>query len=86
MSTVIELRTARRELAYREGNGLQVRLLWNSDEDSVSVEVYDERSEELFTIPVPRDCALDAFRHPFAYASYRYATGVFADSTDLRAA
>ena len=71
MTTVLELRPVRRELARREGNGLEVRLLWNSDDDTVSVEVYDERTEELFDFRVPGDRALDAFNHPFVYCAPR---------------
>jgi hypothetical protein len=33
------------------------------------VEVYDERRDEFYTCDVPRNRALDAFRHPFAYIS-----------------
>ena len=71
MSNVVELHTTRRELARRSGNGLNVRLLWNSGEDTVSVELYDERTEELFDFEVPRDRALDAFNHPFVYCAPR---------------
>jgi hypothetical protein len=40
----------------------------------VSVEVYDERTEELFDFRVPSDRALDAFNHPFVYCAPRSAS------------
>ena len=67
MNAVIAFSPVRRELARREGDGLAVRLLWDSDEDTVSVEVLDERTEALLVFGVPRDRALDAYNHPFAY-------------------
>jgi hypothetical protein len=57
-----------RELDARRGDGLDIRLLWNSADGSVMVTVADERSEELFIIPVASHEALEAFRHPFRYA------------------
>jgi hypothetical protein len=71
MSNVVALHPSRRELDRRSGNGLVVRLLWNSDADTVSVELYDERTEELFDFEVPRERALDAFNHPFVYCAPR---------------
>ena len=43
-----------RELAYRNQNGLEVTLLW------------DSRSG--FRLPIAGHLALDAFNHPYAYA------------------
>jgi hypothetical protein len=59
-----------RELDSRSGDGLDIRLLWNPGDDSVTVTVADVRTEELFVIPVaaPQD-ATAAFHHPFAYAA-----------------
>jgi hypothetical protein len=71
MSNVIAIQPTRRELDRRAANGIVVRLLWNSNVDTVSIELYDERSEELFDFEVPRDRALDAFNHPFVYCAPR---------------
>jgi hypothetical protein len=60
---------SRRELAQRSADGIEVTLYWESIPDSVAVEVRVASSEEAFEITVPRDRALDAFHHPFAYAA-----------------
>ncbi len=58
-----------RELHQRVNDGLDVRLLWNSLTDHVSVTIEDERTGEFFELDVdPRD-ALTAFYDPFGYAS-----------------
>ena len=57
-----------RELDARRGDGLDIRLLWNPADDTVTVTVADVRTEELFIIPVASHEALDAFQHPFVYA------------------
>ena len=57
-----------RELAHRAGDGLEVRLLWNEEDNRVVVAVDDARTGERFEIEVPTTRALDAFEHPFAYA------------------
>ena len=59
--------TVRKELAHRASNGVSVWLYWETVGDTLSLEVYDERGDEFFQIDVPRDCALDAFHHPYAY-------------------
>jgi len=55
-----------RELAYRVSGGMEIRLYWNADEDSTSVEVWQPASGELLRLEVPRGRALEAFYHPFA--------------------
>ena len=57
----------RRELAHRRANGIDVSLFWDKVGDLLSLEVYDAKTSELFAIEVPRNRALDAFHHPFAY-------------------
>ena len=52
-----------RELAHRESDGLEVALLWQHDDDSVALDVYDAKSDLHLAFPVPRDRALDAFAH-----------------------
>ena len=63
------LTTSARELDSRKGDGLVTRLLWNPDDDTLTVTVEDLRTEALVVIPVQRELALDAFQHPFAYAA-----------------
>jgi hypothetical protein len=63
------LTTAIRELDRRYRDGIDVRLLWDSRTDQVTVTVEDERSGETFVLPVDGAYAREAFAHPFAYAS-----------------
>jgi hypothetical protein len=58
-----------RELDYREGDGLEVTLVWYPAEDAIAVKVLDTRTGERFEIPVDPKSARDAFNHPFAYAT-----------------
>ena len=63
-----------RELAFREKDGLAVSLLWSHDLGRVKVAVVDARLDEHFDVHVSSADALDAFRHPFAYAAGMGAT------------
>ena len=46
-----------RELAARESDGIHVLLLWNPDENAVTVSVEDERVGDRFQLEVaPRSC------------------------------
>jgi hypothetical protein len=56
-----------RELAERSGDGLEVSLLWDPRDDTLSVRVHDARSGDRFDIPVGDARPLDVFEHPFAY-------------------
>jgi hypothetical protein len=58
-----------RELAARESEGIHVLLLWNQQEDAITVSVEDDRRGDRFQLAVAPDRALDAFYHPFAYAA-----------------
>jgi hypothetical protein len=60
-----------KELAIRECDGLVVSLSWSRTADQIQVAVADEKLDEEFHLNVPGACALDAFYHPFAYASGR---------------
>jgi hypothetical protein len=60
-----------RELASRESDGLVVSLFWSRGAARVKVAVQDRKLDEEFDVDVPRPCALDAYYHPFAYASDR---------------
>jgi hypothetical protein len=59
----------RRELAHRIADGIEVALLWRASDDSVAVVVADHRDGDVIELPVARERALHAFRHPYAYAA-----------------
>jgi hypothetical protein len=64
--------TTLRELAHRRNDGLDIRLLWDSASDRVSVALHDGKSGDGFEVEVgPGERALDVFHHPFAYAAFR---------------
>ena len=58
-----------RELDHRTGDGIYVTLLWYPDTGRVSVAVVDVRSGEAFELTVFPADALEAFKHPYAYAT-----------------
>jgi hypothetical protein len=60
-----------RELAYRETDGVEVSLLWNRANDSLTVYVLDLRTEDAFELAVEASKALEVFHHPYAYAASR---------------
>ena len=55
------------ELAVREGDGLEISLLWSKSADRVKVIIFDARHEQEFQLHVASAHALAAFYHPFAY-------------------
>jgi len=57
-----------RELNHRVNDGIEVKLLWNSDTNGVSVSVAETRHDVSFEFEIAANAALDAFRHPYAYA------------------
>jgi hypothetical protein len=57
------------ELDYRASDGIEVWLLWRRTEGTVLVRIDDARSGEQLEFVVAGEHALDAFRHPFAYAA-----------------
>ena len=61
--------TLPRELDARSGDGLDIRLLWDPADDSLTVTVADARTEEFLVIPVASVDARAAFNHPFAFAA-----------------
>jgi hypothetical protein len=63
-----------RELDRRQGDGLDVALLWEPATDCLYVVLTDVRMRESFRIRVEAGNAVDAFEHPFAYASRRPGT------------
>jgi hypothetical protein len=65
------MRSARpriRELAERASHGTHVRLFWRQGTSELWVEVFEPEGERTLRIPVRPEAALDAFRHPYAYA------------------
>lgn len=56
------------ELDYRRGADIEVRLLWDRRTDELAVIARDDRTGEVVRIPVAHDQAMQAFRHPYAYA------------------
>jgi hypothetical protein len=70
MSTTTE--TVVRELDRRFNDGFDVRLLWNPRTDRVFVSIEDQRDGNSFEFRVDAANALEAFQHPFAYASNHY--------------
>ena len=63
------MKTLTKELLVRAAHGLEVSLVWRPEADTISVVVNDERLGSSFPVTAPRDRALDAFHHPFAYAA-----------------
>lgn len=61
--------TAGTELAYRANGGTEVALYWDAEAGELFVCVADHESNDAFAINVAADRALDAFYHPYAYAS-----------------
>ena len=59
---------APRELDYRSGSGLEVSLLWYVSGNRTTVRVLDSGTGDRFEFRVRSEDAVDAFRHPFAYA------------------
>ena len=61
-----------RELAHRSNDGIDVTLFWYPDTDELTVCVCDQRRGEYFEIGPEVNDALDAFYHPYSYASLSY--------------
>jgi hypothetical protein len=57
------------ELDFRAANGIEVTLLWSKPTNRLTVSVTDTSSGESFQVAVEPQDALDAFHHPYAYAS-----------------
>jgi hypothetical protein len=63
--------SARRELASRTSNDLEITLWWDPRINAASVSIWDWKRDSHFELAVGNDRALDVFNHPFAYASPR---------------
>jgi Secreted repeat of unknown function len=60
-----------RELARRLSGSDEVLLLWRPENDRVELSVRERTTGEGFHIEVAPRAAMDAFRHPYAYAARR---------------
>jgi hypothetical protein len=69
MNVVVEEPT--RELAQRRTGSVEVLLLWHPISNKVELRIHDTSSEEDFGFRVPPGEAMEAFRHPYAYAARR---------------
>ena len=58
-----------RELAHRSSDGVDVTLFWRPATDELTVCVCDHRRGAYFEVEPERHLALDAFYHPYSYAS-----------------
>jgi len=67
--TTVQTQRSLRELDRRVNNGIEVTLLWSERNGALTVSVIDLRTSEAFELDAPRDCALDVFLHPYAYAA-----------------
>lgn len=74
MTTTITPTEAPQELDYRDGDGLEVWLLWTASTNRLFVLVVDSKLDDSFELDVDPKDALDAFRHPYAYAAFRRVT------------
>jgi hypothetical protein len=61
----------RSELAHRSSDGIEISLFWNRPSDRVTIEIVEGPLAEFLEFEVAPDKALDAFRHPYAYAPAR---------------
>jgi hypothetical protein len=56
------------ELDFRTSGEIEVTLFWERETNKLRVQVVDWQLDEAFSVDVEPDAALDAFRHPYAYA------------------
>jgi hypothetical protein len=71
MTVNVHSLTARRELASRTSDDLEVTLWWDPQINAVAVSVWDWKRDAHFELAAARHRALDVFNHPFAYACLR---------------
>jgi hypothetical protein len=68
MNSTTHIRSMR-ELAHRSNDGIDVTLFWQPVTDELTVCVCDQRRGAYFEIEPEANDALDAFYHPYSYAS-----------------
>jgi hypothetical protein len=72
MKTASILATGSRELAHRSADGVDVTLHWTPRMNTLSVAVYDGRTDNGFELVLSsEDRPLHVFHHPYAYAAWR---------------
>jgi hypothetical protein len=71
MATNAPSPTARRDLASRTSDDLEITLWWDPRINAIAVSVWDWKRDTHFELAVGSDRAMDVFYHPFAYASRR---------------
>ena len=59
------------ELDRREGDRIEISLLWSRESGDLSVFVSDGRTGACFELPVTAAEAREVFEHPYAHAAYR---------------
>jgi hypothetical protein len=59
----------RRELAHRTNDGIDVTLFWSKSPNRVTISVFHARSATALEFDVDGADALNAFNHPYAYAT-----------------
>ena len=69
MKVVIEEPT--RELARRRTGSVEILLVWHPISNNVELRIHDTSQEEESGFRVPPGEAMEAFRHPYAYAGRR---------------
>jgi len=69
MNSVAPKIRSMRELAHRSNDGIDVTLFWHRNTDELTVCVCDQRRGAYFEIEPEASEALDAFYHPYSYAS-----------------
>jgi len=60
-----------RELAKRLSGTVEVLLLWQPEADQVELSVHDLATDAGFHLAIAPAKAMDAFYHPYAYATMR---------------
>ena len=55
------------ELDYRDNDGIEVSLLWNRHDNTLTVFVVDTRDNSGAEIPVEARNPREVFEHPYAY-------------------
>jgi hypothetical protein len=68
--------TERRELAHRTNDGIEVALVWSKATNRVTIAVLDSHSDDGLEFDVDGSAALDAFKHPYAYAATTHARNI----------
>jgi hypothetical protein len=63
-----EIKNLFAELDYRDNDGIEVSLVWNRGDNSLTVFAYDSRTDERLAIAVDPAQAREVFLHPYAYA------------------